>query len=97
MDQDEEEAKELPKIKHERAIQIAGSTIRNVLYSFDKLDRVNIIQNVLDEISPFSDIYETLALKNVYLDCHRNNQVLYSKEWDKADAEFDTRKGYIDE
>jgi hypothetical protein len=44
MGQDEEEAKGLPKINHERAIEIAGNTLTNVLNEFDRLDRVSILQ-----------------------------------------------------
>ena len=44
MGQNEEEAKGLPKINHERAIKIAGNTLTNVLEEFGNLDRVSILQ-----------------------------------------------------
>jgi hypothetical protein len=93
----EEEAKGLPKINHERAIEIAANTIKNVLKSFYTLDRINIVQNVLDLCTPFgNDSAAFQALKNVYLDCHRIDQ-LYYEEDRKALDEFYTRSEFIDE
>ena len=93
----EEEAKELPKINHERAVEIAGNILCNLLNLFDELDRVSIVKYGLNECSPFYyDFPSKQALKSVYLRDHRNWQ-LYLKEEDKAKAEYKTCYDDIDE
>jgi hypothetical protein len=97
MDQQEEEAKELPEINDERAIEIAGNIFCNLLDSFDGLDRVSIVQYGLDRCDPFCNDSEAgKALKNIYLDSQRNWQ-LYKIEEEKNDVEFGTRDEDIDE
>ena len=97
MDHNEEEAKELPTIYHESAIRITGNALKNVLEEFGNIDRVSILQQLLDNCDPFCiDNPVSQGLKNNFVDYHRNWE-LFEKELNEANGEFKTRQGCIEE